>query len=43
MIVSLSLATGIAPAVWLAESDETIATALDILNERAEQRKRGRR
>lgn len=43
MIVALAIATGIPPAAWLAESDDVIATALDILAERNEKIRKGRR
>jgi hypothetical protein len=35
-MVDLALATNIAPSVWAAEDDASIATALEILAERAE-------
>lgn len=37
--MSLALATGIPPAAWNAEDDQTIATALTMLAERAEAEK----
>lgn len=45
MIVELAVATGIPPAAWWAEDDETVVTAVEILErqaERIEQAKRGR-
>lgn len=33
-MVALAIATGIAPDAWAGETDETIATALEILAER---------
>ena len=36
MIVSLALATGTAPRDWWEEEDSTLATALTLLEERAE-------
>lgn len=33
MIVELALATGTAPAAWWEESDATIATAIEVLEE----------
>jgi hypothetical protein len=38
----LAIATSIPPAAWLAEPDDIIMTAIDILNERAERIKRGK-
>lgn len=32
-MVALAIATGIAPTAWAGESDETIATALELLQE----------
>jgi hypothetical protein len=40
MIVELALATRTAPSQWWAEDDATIATALDVLRERAERMRR---
>jgi hypothetical protein len=39
--VELAVATGIAPSVWAAETDTVIATAVDVLNERAKGGRRG--
>ena len=39
-MVELAIATGIAPSVWAAEDDATLATALDVLDREA---RRGRR
>lgn len=36
MIVALALATGTAPRDWWREDDATLATALELLAERAE-------
>lgn len=36
MIVALAIATNIAPAQWMQETDETIATAIAILEEAQE-------
>lgn len=36
MIVALALATSTAPGAWWGEDDATIATALELLAERAE-------
>lgn len=36
MIVDIALATGTAPAQWWEEDDATLATALDILQARAD-------
>jgi len=41
-MVDLALATSIAPSVWAAEDDAAIATALEILADRAERAKRRR-
>ncbi|HKE75220.1 MAG TPA: hypothetical protein VKB57_16480 [Acidimicrobiales bacterium] len=40
MIVELALATRTAPADWWDEDDAVIATAIDILDERAQARRR---
>jgi len=37
LIVEIAIATNTAPRDWWDESDEVIATALDVLNERAEE------
>jgi|GEM_PF-3235550 len=42
-MVQLAIATGIPVAVWLAEDDAIVATAVDELNRQAEQRKAGTR
>lgn len=39
-MVELAIATSIPVAAWVDESSETIATALEILNEIAEKRRR---
>lgn len=38
--MSLALATQIPVSAWLAESDETVATVLDIFEQRAREAKR---
>jgi hypothetical protein len=40
MIVEIALATQTAPRDWWGESDEALATALDLLRERAERMRR---
>lgn len=42
MIVELAIATNIAPSVWAAEDDPTIATALAVLAEQSERIRDGR-
>lgn len=42
MIVELALATRTAPADWWGEDDAVIATALDVLEQRAREMKRAR-
>ena len=42
MIVELAIATQTAPGDWWGEDDETIATALAVLEEQAERIKRRR-
>ena len=39
-MVDLALATSIAPSAWAAEDDASIATALELLAERAEKMRR---
>ena len=41
-MVDLALATGIAPSAWAAEDDASIATALELLADRADRSKRRR-
>jgi hypothetical protein len=41
--VEIALATETAPALWWEESDETLATALDILDKRATEIRKARR
>lgn len=42
-MVELAIETGTMPAAWSREDDATIATALDVLRERAEAIRRARR
>jgi hypothetical protein len=43
VIVELAIATGIAPAMWWAEDDQTIVTALDVLEKQAERIEQAKR
>ena len=40
--MELAIATGIPPASWAGEDDGTLATALTVLAEQAEELRRGR-
>jgi hypothetical protein len=42
-VVEIAVATQTAPADWWAESDEVLATVLDVLERNAERAKKARR